>query len=507
VDTDRSDAGSVVTTGSRVRAHHVPYRNSKLTRLLQRSLGGNAKTVLIVCANPAPEDAAETLSSLRFGQRAQLVKNVVSRNVVLSPDVLVRQLAKANEALAAQAAVLESLRSALERMVGGGGGDGGAGALAAMLAALNAAAPAAAVQQPLPPAGADADGPPAGDSPGMQATALQAARPSRGAVLTAVPAVTTIAVEGDWLPPADARLPASPMAGGVTAAAVVTLDSPPPAGVVPLPPAPPPSPPPAAAQGIAASPSLPRAPVLTPTPSIGGGGEGRPDSPTSHSSLLSTDTLDIVADMLHDEGAATMWVQDLKRCAEKYRRRCRRADMRARQAEKAAALLAGGGGSSKSVVSPGTTPSLPAPTSPQLSGALPRSAQPPLLASPVSALPSPPSQPPPLPPAGRAAAGAVPSSRPPGATAAMAAPAVSPAGAGGAGGGGRLSVGTGGGGGVGGGGGGGGAGGGGGGMRSPKAVGVGGSVASARGNGRGGGSGSGSASGGGGSGGGGVVYI
>jgi len=140
-EVDRSDAGSVATA-VRIRTHHVPYRNSKLTRLLQRSLGGNAKTVLIVCANPAPEDAAETLSALRFGQRAQLVRNVVSRNVVLSPDVLVRQLAKANETLAAQAAVLESLRLTLERLVGGGEGVGGGDALAAMLTALRSPAAA-----------------------------------------------------------------------------------------------------------------------------------------------------------------------------------------------------------------------------------------------------------------------------------------------------------------------------------------------------------------------------
>jgi len=171
-----------------------------------------------------------------------------------------------------------------------------------------------------------------------------------------------VAVEGNWLPPATpspragpstamapspdsagvaAGLPspqARPVFSAIGASGVVNLDSPPPTGVLP---APSPSPPLVAVQ------SPPHGAVLSPSLSTGGGGgdrDGRPDSPTSHSSLLSTDTLDIVADMLHDEGAATMWVQDLKRCAEKYRRRCRRADMRARQAEKAAALLAGGGG-------------------------------------------------------------------------------------------------------------------------------------------------------------------
>ncbi|EFJ40297.1 Kif5 kinesin, partial [Volvox carteri f. nagariensis] len=51
------------------KARHVPYRDSKLTRVLQDSLGGSARTVLIICCSPCLENAAETLSSLRFGSR------------------------------------------------------------------------------------------------------------------------------------------------------------------------------------------------------------------------------------------------------------------------------------------------------------------------------------------------------------------------------------------------------------------------------------------------------
>ncbi len=58
---------------------HIPYRNSKLTRVLADSLGGNAKTMILICASQAAESAAETLSSLRFGIRARGVKNVVVR--------------------------------------------------------------------------------------------------------------------------------------------------------------------------------------------------------------------------------------------------------------------------------------------------------------------------------------------------------------------------------------------------------------------------------------------
>ena len=56
---------------------HVPYRDSKLTYILKGSLGGNAKTTLLVTCSPHVFNAEETLSSLRFAQRAKLIKNTV----------------------------------------------------------------------------------------------------------------------------------------------------------------------------------------------------------------------------------------------------------------------------------------------------------------------------------------------------------------------------------------------------------------------------------------------
>ena len=53
----------------------------QLTRVLQDSLGGSARTALIVCCSPSSEDAAETLSSLRFGSRARGIVNTVHSNV------------------------------------------------------------------------------------------------------------------------------------------------------------------------------------------------------------------------------------------------------------------------------------------------------------------------------------------------------------------------------------------------------------------------------------------
>ena len=57
------------------RATHIPYRDSKLTRLLSTSLGGNARTVLLVMISPAQKNREESMSTLKFGQRAKLVKN------------------------------------------------------------------------------------------------------------------------------------------------------------------------------------------------------------------------------------------------------------------------------------------------------------------------------------------------------------------------------------------------------------------------------------------------
>lgn len=61
---------------------HVPYRDSKLTRLLQSSLGGNAKTSLVVTVTKSPTDAHETLSTLQFGQRAMQVAVHAQCNVL-----------------------------------------------------------------------------------------------------------------------------------------------------------------------------------------------------------------------------------------------------------------------------------------------------------------------------------------------------------------------------------------------------------------------------------------
>jgi kinesin family protein 18/19 len=62
------------------KRNHVPYRNSKLTRLLKFSLGGNCKTVMIVCVSPSSAHFDETQNTLRYANRAKNIQTKVTRN-------------------------------------------------------------------------------------------------------------------------------------------------------------------------------------------------------------------------------------------------------------------------------------------------------------------------------------------------------------------------------------------------------------------------------------------
>lgn len=75
------------------KSTHIPYRNSKLTRLLQDSLGGNSKTVMVANVGPADYNYDETISSLRYATRAKSIKNhaIVNED---PKDALLRQLQK-----------------------------------------------------------------------------------------------------------------------------------------------------------------------------------------------------------------------------------------------------------------------------------------------------------------------------------------------------------------------------------------------------------------------------
>ena len=71
---------------------HIPYRDSKLTRILQESLGGNSRTTIIVCCSPSSYNEMESLSSLQFAKRAKKIKNKARVNVEYSAAELTKQL-------------------------------------------------------------------------------------------------------------------------------------------------------------------------------------------------------------------------------------------------------------------------------------------------------------------------------------------------------------------------------------------------------------------------------
>ena len=93
-------------------AKHIPYRDSKLTRVLQESLGGNSMTNLVITCSPNFMNQSETLSTLRFGQRAKLIKNKVVANTQQSVKELMIKLKKAEEKIAS-----------LEKIIQGKGGE------------------------------------------------------------------------------------------------------------------------------------------------------------------------------------------------------------------------------------------------------------------------------------------------------------------------------------------------------------------------------------------------
>jgi kinesin family protein 5 len=90
-----SALGMVINSLTDGKSSHIPYRDSKLTRILQESLGGNSRTTLIINCSPSSYNDSETLSTLRFGMRAKSIKNKAKVNAELSPAELKAMLKKA----------------------------------------------------------------------------------------------------------------------------------------------------------------------------------------------------------------------------------------------------------------------------------------------------------------------------------------------------------------------------------------------------------------------------
>ncbi len=69
-------------TADKGAKEHIPYRDSKLTRILQDSLGGNSRTTMIACVSPAESNYEESLSTIKYASRARNIKNkpVINRD-------------------------------------------------------------------------------------------------------------------------------------------------------------------------------------------------------------------------------------------------------------------------------------------------------------------------------------------------------------------------------------------------------------------------------------------
>uniref|UniRef100_A0A8C7ZG83 Kinesin-like protein KIF3A n=1 Tax=Oryzias sinensis TaxID=183150 RepID=A0A8C7ZG83_9TELE len=93
-----STLGNVISALVDGKSTHVPYRNSKLTRLLQDSLGGNSKTMMCANIGPADYNYDETISTLRYANRAKNIKNKARINED-PKDALLRQFQKEIEDL------------------------------------------------------------------------------------------------------------------------------------------------------------------------------------------------------------------------------------------------------------------------------------------------------------------------------------------------------------------------------------------------------------------------
>ncbi|PIN09393.1 Kinesin (SMY1 subfamily) [Handroanthus impetiginosus] len=77
---------NALTCGTPGKANHIPYRDSKLTRILQDALGGDSRTALLCCCSPSPSNASESLSTLRFGARAKHIKALPRVNLKEDED-------------------------------------------------------------------------------------------------------------------------------------------------------------------------------------------------------------------------------------------------------------------------------------------------------------------------------------------------------------------------------------------------------------------------------------
>ena len=130
INTSLTALGKVIYALTDGKSRHIPYRESKLTRVLSESLGGNSLTLLIINASPSSFNASETLSTLRFGKRAKQIKNVATVNAKRSPAEMELHIARLEKTIAKQRGYIAALEAELSTR-------GGADFVASMAASMD----------------------------------------------------------------------------------------------------------------------------------------------------------------------------------------------------------------------------------------------------------------------------------------------------------------------------------------------------------------------------------